>query len=473
MKLYEQFAEELTALIQSGQLRAGERLPSVREARARRGVSASTVFMAYQLLERDGLVHARPQSGFYVSAQMSPATAAPATTAPRAEASEVAISELVFEVLRAARSDGIAPLGSAFPGPELFPLPQLAKATYAGLRGQDPQTIVDNLSPGNPRLREQIAMRYRLDGVQVQADEIVITNGALEGLNAALQVLTRPGDTVVIESPAFYAALQAIERLKLKALEVRTDPVTGIDLDALREALSRHRVSACWLMPSFQNPLGSLMPETHKRALVALLAEHAVPLIEDDVYAELYFDRQRPRPAKASDSAGGVLHCGSFSKSLAPGYRLGWIAAGRYSQQVQRLTLMTTMSAALPAQMAVLNYLETGAFDRHLRRLRTALRARMEAALATIEASFPPGTHVSRPRGGYFLWLTLPPGVDAMALHRVALRERIGIAPGQIFSPDHRFSHCIRINCGHPGSIVLPALQRLGALTHTLQREST
>jgi DNA-binding transcriptional MocR family regulator len=307
----------------------------------------------------------------------------------------------------------------------------------------------------------------------VQADEIVITNGALEALNAALQVLTRPGDTVVIESPAFYAALQAIERLKLKALEVHTDPVAGIDLDALREALSRHRVAACWLMPGFQNPLGSLMPEANKRALVALLAEHAVPLIEDDVYAELFFDRQRPRPAKASDSAGGVLHCGSFSKSLAPGYRLGWIAAGRYSQQVQRLTLMTTMSAALPAQMAVLNYLETGAYDRHLRRLRTALRARMEAALATIEASFPQGTHVSRPRGGYFLWLALPPGGDAMALHRVALRERIGIAPGQIFSPDHRFSHCIRINCGHSGSIVLPALQRLGALTHALLREST
>jgi DNA-binding transcriptional MocR family regulator len=249
--------------------------------------------------------------------------------------------------------------------------------------------------------------------------------------------------------------------------------VTGIDLDALREALSRHRVAACWLMPGFQNPLGSLMPEANKRGLVALLAEHAVPLIEDDVYAELFFDRQRPRPAKSSDNAGGVLHCGSFSKSLAPGYRLGWIAAGRYSQHVQRLTLMTTMSAALPAQMAVLSYLETGAYDRHLRRLRTALRARMEAALATIDASFPQGTHVSRPRGGYFLWLALPPGVDAMALHRVALRERIGIAPGQIFSPDHRFSHCIRINCGHSGSIVLPALQRLGALTHALLREST
>jgi DNA-binding transcriptional MocR family regulator len=472
MKLYEQYAAEISALVHSGQLRAGDRLPSVREARARRGVSASTVFQAYQRLEREGLIHSRPQSGFYVSAPLAPGGVELALTAPGSEASEVAVSELVFEVLRAARSGGVAPLGSAFPGPDLFPLAKLARAAAAGLRRLDPASIVEHLSPGNPRLRDQIALRYRIDGIRLQADEIIVTNGALEGLNAALQSVTRPGDTVAIESPAFYAALQAIERLGLKALEIRTDAETGIDIDALADALARHRIAACWLMPTFQNPLGSLMSEARKRALVRLLAEHEVPLIEDDVYAELYSGSQRPRPAKAYDEAGLVLHCSSFSKCLAPGYRVGWIAAGRQAQRIQRLTLMTTMGASAPAQTAVLHYLEQGGYDRHLRRLRAALGARMGAAIQAIEQAFPPGTRLSRPRGGYFLWIALPAGLDAMRLHEAALREGIGFAPGHIFSPDHRFSGCLRINCGHAAGDVLPALRRLGALTHSLLRQS-
>jgi DNA-binding transcriptional MocR family regulator len=470
MKLYEQFAEEISALIAAGQLRPGDRLPSVREARARRGVSASTVFQAYQKLESAGLVHSRPQSGYYVSGRLPAVSRDFQVSAPRAEASDVAISDLVFDVLRAARSPGIAPLGSAFPGPELFPLAKLARAAALGLRQLDPHSIVDNLSPGNPRLREQIALRYRLDGIRLQPDEIVITNGALEGLNAALQTVTRPGDTVIIESPTFYAALQAIERLGLKALEVRTDAETGIDIDALADALSRHTVAACWLMTSFQNPLGSLMPAARRQALVQLLARYDVPLIEDDVYAELYFGSLRPRPAKAYDEAGLVLHCSSFSKCLAPGYRVGWIAAGRYAKKIERLTLMTTMAASVPAQTAVVHYLEQGGYDRHLRRLRATLDARMSAALHTIESTFIAGTRFTRPRGGYFIWVALPDGVDAMSLHRAALAENIGIAPGHIFSPDHRFASCLRINCGHQGVDILPALRRVGQLTHELCR---
>lgn len=471
MKLYEQLAEELAALIAAGQLRPGDRVPSVRATRVRRSVSAATVFQAYQLLERRGLIHARPQSGFYVAA--APRRAAQALPAPRAEANAVAISELVFDVLRAARSRGIAPLGSAFPGPDLFPLPALARAAALGLRQLDPHAIVDHLSPGSPRLREQIALRYRLDGIRIEPDEIVITNGALEGLNAGLQAVTKPGDTVAIESPTFYAALQALERLGLKALEVRTDPVEGIDLDALAEALQRHRVAACWLMPTFQNPLGSLMPPSRKQALVQLLARHDVTLIEDDVYAELHHGGQRPPPAKAFDEDGRVLHCSSFSKCLAPGYRVGWIAAGRHAQAVQRLTLMTTLSASVPAQTAIVHYIDGGHYDRHLRRLRATLAARVTAALQVIDAAFPEGTHCSVPRGGYFVWLELPRGLDAMALHRAALAEGIGIAPGHLFSPDHRFVHGVRLNCGHADAVTLPALRRLGALAHALLQDTT
>jgi DNA-binding transcriptional MocR family regulator len=467
LNLYRQYASEIAALIAAGQLRPGDRLPSVREARARRGISASTVFQAYQLLERDGLVVARPQSGFYVSLPLAESSARAAVASDGMPA-EVQVSELVFHVLGQVRSRGVAPLGSAFPGPELFPLGKLARAASAGLEAMDPGAIVEHLSPGYPRLIEQIELRYRIDGIALAPNEIIVTNGALEALNAALQLTTRPGDTVVVESPAFYAALQAIERLGLKALSLPTSPITGLDLDALEMALTRERIGACWLMPTFQNPTGALMPDANKRDLVALLARHQAPLIEDDVYAELYFGSARPRPAKAYDRDGLVLHCCSFSKSLAPGYRVGWVAAGRYAQALQRHTLMTTMSASMPAQTALTQFLQKGGLDRHLRRLRGALHARMTAASAVIEAAFPAGTRVSRPRGGYFLWVEMPRALDAMALHALALKADIGIAPGHLFAPDTRYAHYLRINVGHDGAIVLPALRRLGELAHEL-----
>ena len=455
-------------MIALGQLKPGDRLPSVREARERRGISASTVFQAYQLLERDGLIVARPQSGFYVHLPHAERTVSPPMAGEAAPA-PVQVSELVFDVLRQARSRGTAPLGSAFPGPDLFPLAKLARCAASGLQSMDPGAIVEHLSPGHQRLIELIGTRYQIDGIAVAADEIVVTNGALEALNAALQVTTQPGDTVIVESPTFYAALQAIERLGLKALPLATSPRTGLDLGALERALGTERIGACWLMPSFQNPTGALMPEENRRDLVSLLARHAVPLIEDDVYAELYFGSQRPKPAKAFDTQGLVLHCSSFSKSLAPGYRVGWVAAGRYATALQRHTLMTTMSASLAAQTALIQYLQIGGYERHLRRLRGAMHARMTSALNVAETAFPPGTQISHPHGGYFLWVELPQPLDAMDLHALALKARIGIAPGHLFAPDPRYANCLRINVGHDGAVVLPALRELGRLAHHLQ----
>ena len=210
----------------------------------------------------------------------------------------------------------------------------------AHLKRQDPLDTVEDLSPGNPALRRQIALRYLIAGINIPASDIVVTNGALEALNLCLQAVTRPGDTVIVEAPTFYGALQALERQGLKALEVPTHPRTGMDLDALESAIARHRPAACWLMTQFQNPLGSLMPDERKRQLVELLTRHDIPLIEDDVYGELYFGATRPVPAKAYDTQGLVLHCSSFSKCLAPGYRIGWASAGRYTQRVQRLAVV-------------------------------------------------------------------------------------------------------------------------------------
>jgi DNA-binding transcriptional MocR family regulator len=464
--LYEQLAEHVAALVTTGNLRPGDRLPSVRQMCRDRGVSVATVTRAYELLESRGVIETRPQSGHYVSVRAR-------STAPRrpraARSTRVDVSELVFEILDAARDREVVPLGSAFPSPTLFPWQKLARHLGSAARHMDPWSTVESLPPGSAELRRQIARRYLRFGIRVLADEIVITNGALEALNLSLQAVTKPGDAVAVESPSFYACLQAIESLGLRAVEIRTDPREGVDLGALESAIDSHRVRACWFMTTFQNPLGATMPDDKKRELVRLLESRNVPLIEDDVYAELYFGARRPRTAKSFDTQGLVLHCGSFSKCLAPGYRLGWVAAGRFERDVRRRKVMTSLSTSLPIQDGIAQFLRHDGYDAHLKQLRRTLAAQQAALLKCLHEHWPAGYRVTRPEGGYFVWLELPRSLDCLELHRLALEQGISIAPGPIFSPRREFRNCIRLNCGHPWSAALDgAVRRLGGLVATL-----
>jgi DNA-binding transcriptional MocR family regulator len=309
---------------------------------------------------------------------------------------------------------------------------------------------IDDLSPGDAALRRAIALRYLADGLSVPVDDIIITNGALDALNLCLAAVTSPGDAVIVESPTFYAALQSLERSGLHAIEVATHPREGIDLQALEEAILQHHPRACWLMTTFQNPLGSLMPDEKKEALVKLLTRHDVALIEDDVYGELYFGDTRPRPAKAFDTEGIVMHCASFSKTLAPGYRVGWVAGGRYTRQIMRNKLTTSLATAAPTQAAIAAYLEKGGFDRHLRQFRQALALQQGELLQAIARYFPKGTRATRPAGGYFVWVELPAHIDTLKVHRAALDHGISIAPGPLFSSSGAFGNFLRLNHGHP-----------------------
>jgi DNA-binding transcriptional MocR family regulator len=451
MKRYEVLAEDIAQSIRTGVMKPGDRLPSVRQASASRGVSPSTVFQAYYLLEARGLIRARERSGYYVNA--GPKALPPeldVSSRPDGESTPVDVSKLVFDVLRSSAARDVVPFGSAFPSPLLFPMPRLARAMASSVQAMDPWSTVDDLTPGNANLRRQIALRYLADGLHVHTEEIIVTNGALEALNLCLLAVARPGDSVIIESPAFYGALQALERLGLQAIEVPTHPREGVDLAALAAALKRHRPKACWLMTNFQNPLGSLMPDEKKRDLVELLTRHGVPLIEDDVYGELYFGSKRPVPAKAFDREGLVMHCSSFSKCLAPGYRVGWAAPGRYTKEVAQHKLTFSLSASAPAQAALAEYLAKGGYDKHLRHLRHALSVQQSAVMQAVVDYFPRGTRATRPNGGYFLWLEMPESVNALDIHRQALSLGISVAPGPMFSAQRGFTHCLRLNYGHP-----------------------
>ncbi|NBA98314.1 GntR family transcriptional regulator MpaR [Pseudomonas sp. R5(2019)] len=450
MKRYEKFADDIAELIRTGVLGPGARVPSVRYASQTHGVSPSTVFQAYYLLERRGLIRARPRSGYFVNANPALPFSDPQFEESPNESTAVDVSELVFSILDSIKDPATVPFGSAFPSPALFPLQRLARSLASASRDMDPRMVVTDLSPGSPQLRRQIALRYMVGGLMLPIEELLITNGALEALNLCLQAVTEPGDLVAIEAPAFYACLQVLERLKLKAVEIPVHPREGMDLEALAQTLARHPIKACWCMTNFQNPIGASMPEDKKRQLVELLRQHQVPLIEDDVYAELYYAPQAPKPAKAFDTEGWVMHCGSFAKSLAPGYRIGWVAAGRFAQKIERLKLMTSLCASMPAQAAIADYLQHGGYDRHLRRLRYALEEQQNAMLAAIGRYFPAQTRVSKPAGGYFLWLELPESIDSLKLFQMALAQGISIAPGPIFSPTRRFQNCIRLNYGSP-----------------------
>lgn len=444
MKKYQQLAEQILEQIALNIWKPGDRLPSLREQVRHSGMSFMTVGHAYQLLESRGAIVARPQSGYYVAPRPLPTNRVIGQQVTRDEA--VDINTYIFDILQASCDAAVVPFGSAFPDPRLFPLQQLNRSLVTVSKTATAMSVIENLPPGNAALRHAIARRYAQQGVPVSPDEIVITAGALEALNLSLQVVTEPGDWVIVENPCFYGALQALERLGLKALAIATDPITGIDLDALALALEQNPVKACWLMTNSQNPLGVTLSASKKQALVDLLSRYHVTLIEDDVYAELYYGRERPLPLRAFDEQGITLHCSSYSKCLVAGFRIGWVAAGKHARRIQQLQLMSTLSTSSPMQLALVDFLATRRFDTHLRRLRKTLAERKQQVLLALSEHFPPEVKIHHSESGYFLWLELPKVVDTRLLYQQALAHNISIAPGKMFSTGNSWDHCFRLN---------------------------
>jgi DNA-binding transcriptional MocR family regulator len=466
---YKKLAAQIAGLIRCGHLVPGMRLPSVRQATKSYGASAGTVFQAYYLLERDGLIEARPRSGYFVVPGACQTLLGSSIVRPTCVPLTADSDDLVFRVLDSIENPDIVPLGSALPSSDSFPLNRLDRALASVMRKTRSGATRIELHFGDESLRRQIVRRYLDAGIAVPIDEVVVTNGALEALTLCLQTVTSPGDAVAIQAPAFYATLQILDRLRLKAIEIPIDPTEGLDLSALADALQRHPIRACLFMTSFQNPTGVTMSDAAKNALVTLLAAHDVPLIEDDVYAELYFGASRPRPSKTFDRKGLVLHCSSFSKSLAPGYRVGWVAAGRFTQQVARAKWMTNISTFVPSQLAIADILQGRGYNRHLHQLRRNLAVQQDKMVEAVERFFPSGTRVARPQGGYFLWLELPPQADALRLFELSLEQGIGIAPGPIFSATRGFRNCVRLNYGHPWTCEFErSVEAVGTLARSL-----
>jgi DNA-binding transcriptional MocR family regulator len=315
-------------------------------------------------------------------------------------------------------------------------------------------------------LREAAARRGLRAGMTLAPDEVLSTNGCIEALNLALRAVAQPGDTVAVESPTFYGLLQVLESLGMRAVEIPTSPQTGLSVEALEMALEAYdNIKAVVVVPHLQNPLGSVMPDAHKQRLVALCEQHGVALIEDDTYSELLDCDTPARAIKSWDRTGNVIHCASLHKILAPGMRLGWISAGRWQGRVEMLKYTQTRSNEELSQWTAGEYMGTGAFDRHLRRLRERLREQRERTADAIAAHFPAGTRLNLPPGGLQLWVELPDRLPSMTVFDRALREGILVAPGALFSNSSRFDHYLRINCGWPFTDAIEGgLRRLGKI---------
>jgi len=454
--LYRKLADELAASVRAGVLQPGERIASVRIASQQQQLSVTTVVRAYELLESRGIIESHPQSGYFVRQTQTKAAAPsampllPPDHPAIEEAHEVDVSRLVLATLKAIQQDGTVPLGSPYPDPALFPSQRINQYVSKITRESHGFSVFNDLPPGYPELLRQIARRYLETGLTVNPEDIIITVGATEAINLCLQAVARPGDTIAVETPTFYAILHAIERMGMRAVEIPTDPLTGIDLDALESVLKTQKIAACMVMPNFQNPLGSMMPDAHKERLVALARQHDMPLIEDAVYGELFYGSAHPSSLKTFDRDGLVLHCSSFSKSLSSAYRIGWAIPGRYRDQVEKLKFLNTLATPTIPQRAMAAYLTQGGYERHLRRVRRSLLQQRDLMRHFVLRFFPSGTKVSEPAGGYILWLELPPQVEAMELYRRCLMLGITIAPGRIFAATNRYSHFIRLNYSYP-----------------------
>jgi DNA-binding transcriptional MocR family regulator len=467
--LYQRIADRLSGSIQAGTIAPGGRMPSVRRLSHQQRVSVSTVLQAYLLLEARGLIEKRPKSGHFARLPRQALLPEPRPPRPSLAPRLVTRKSVLGDLQRVLGDARYAPLGSATMSPALLPAERLNRVLAQVARTAGGAGLVYEGPHGHRRLRRQLARRALDWGGQLTAEDFVVTVGAMEALHLALRAVTRPGDAVALESPTYHGLLRLIETLGLRAVEIPQNAGTGLDLDVLERALRRQRVAACIAIPSINNPLGSVMPDEAKARLVALLARRRVPLIEDDIYADLFAPdhprASRPIPCKAHDRQGLVMWCGSFSKTLAPGYRVGWVAGGRFQAEIQHLKFAQTIATPTLPALAISAFLDGGGYDAHLRQLRRRLAEQVARTREAVAAAFPAGTRVSRPAGGFLLWIEMPPGTDALALHARALERGISIAPGPIFSATGRFRHCLRLNCGHPlDEGVLRAVRALGEL---------
>lgn len=465
--LYNEIAQNIADKIRTGVLKAGERLPSVRMLSREHAISINTARRIFLELEAQSLVQPRPQSGYFVSALNYLKLPLPEVSQPLPAARNKEPEELISSVYSNMGRSDLTMFSFGVPSGNLLPLAKLKKEIVQATRELPEGGTEYELLQGNIKLRRMVSARSLAWKGDLKENDLITANGCMSGLALCLMALTRPGDTLALESPCYPGILQLAVSLGLKVLEVATHPVSGIDIDALKALLPE--IDVCLLVPNFNTPLGYCTPDEHKREIVSLLARHNIPLIEDDAYGDLYFGAERPKCCKSFDTEGNVLWCSSVSKTLAPGYRVGWVAPGKYKDRLLKLKLVHALSATSVVHEAVGNFLMTGRYENHLRHLRKTLQENYRHYALAIAEHFPAGTKISRPQGGLALWVEFPGEMDTAELYNHALARQISIAPGRMFTLQNQFQNCMRLCIGLPWTDDLALkLKQLGNLARMM-----
>ncbi|WP_022664178.1 PLP-dependent aminotransferase family protein [Desulfospira joergensenii] len=446
---YVTLADQIQDNITQGLFRPGDKLPSLRRLHTRLGLSVSTVHHAYIELEKRGRVEAREKSGFYVRPLDRSPLAVPRQVHAEARPSRVHINDLLRTIIAELADEDILQLGTAVCSRELMPLKQLTRIMKS-IPGDSLGTFLSNYEDcaGNISLRQAVSQQMLGHACSITPEEVVTTNGCLDAVSLCLRAVAEPGDTILVESPVFHCFLQLIEDLNLYVLELPCCPEEGINLKNLEKALDANQVKACILNSNFQNPLGYAVSKEKKAAILEITQSRGLPVIEDDIYGDLYFSGSRPPTFKSMDREGMVLYCSSFSKTLAPGLRTGWTLPGRFLKKVLRMKSSTTISNAGINQAVAAEFISTGAYDRHLRKLRNQIKNQASALAMALSKHFPRDTRITFPTGGMCIWVVLNKKIDSMDIYHRAHAKKISILPGKICSSSDRYNHCLRLNCG-------------------------
>ena len=443
--LYEKIADQIEQQIKEGTFLPGTKIPSVRKLSTQFTVSIATVLQAYGLLEDRGIVKARPQKGYFVQENI-PVNNHIASVELSSSNSLEPIQKTIKTLLQKSQNTNLLQFGATTPSTQFLPIRQLQRSVGRLMRLEPEVCISYEFTPGSLSLRRQIAIRMLDTGYNAQPDEIIVTLGCQNALMHTLQAITKPRDIVAIETPTYHGILQIINTLQLQAIEIPCHSSTGIDIDTLEDALKKWSIKACIVTPNNQNPTGSNMSEIARNRLLTTCNHFNVPIIEDDVYGELSYQDKRQQSIKALDQTQNVIYCSSFSKSIAPGFRIGWVIGGRYHEQIEQYIDVQSFAIPTLTQRAIANFLENGAYDRHLRKTRQIYETNLQHIRHSIFTYFPSDTEVSDPQGGFLLWVKLPHNVNALLLHKHALEHGIAIMPGLVFDLSQAFTHHLRLN---------------------------
>ncbi|WP_126651188.1 aminotransferase-like domain-containing protein [Chryseobacterium aureum] len=439
---YEVFTVVIEKQIRNGILQERDKLPSVREIKEKYRLSTSSVQSGFEYLMIKGLVVSRPRSGYFVAAIQEENIPEGEPRHPVAIRDEVFMKNMMLTSKRTSESSSF---NTAVPGNLLIPQKLILRTMQQVIREKGAALLRYYPSNGMEALRKHIAKQMRMYGCTMNPDEIIITDGALQALTIALKSVTKAGDTVAVDSPCVFSVLEVMAHLELKVIEIPVHYRSGFDTGYFRKACEENNIRTLVITPNFHNPTGIIMDDKTKKEVLDIAETHQLCIIENDMYSDLYFDEQRPHCIKSFDKKGIVMTYSSFSKTLAPGIRLGWLYAGNFYAKSERIRFTLGRTVSPFYQELVLKLLQGNSYERHLRAFRKQLNQQAVQVLDTLRNSFPEGSYFHRPQGGYSIWGQLPEHTDIQKFYQYCEKHSIHFTPGHTFSLTHTYDGHFRV----------------------------